>query len=594
MELLMQDNWHNQGVLVKNLLKEWLGQLNELPSGIIAVEDTGEIIFINRVAGSLLQIHPPHAIHKLVQEVSPNSRVMEVFATGKAKHRILYSFGNKKYKASIIPICLKEEVIAALEFIEDHTEMIKLTEEITKLQKRYSYLETIINESFEELGAVDKNGCLVYISKKSASNLGVEPSAALGRNINELTKSCLLPKVARTGIPEVSKIKRPNKEPVPVMVTPLYHNKELEGAVCKSIFSSLHEAHDFMDRIFNIPENNKLLRKKDEPKITNLSFEDIIGNSKEILRLKHEAARAAHGNSNILLLGETGTGKEIFAHAIHSESDRKSGSFVRVNCAGIPENLLEAELFGYEEGAFTGARKGGKPGKFELADKGTLFLDEIGDMRMVMQAKILRVLQDHEVERVGGVKVKRLDIRVIAATNKDLVTMVRKGLFREDLYYRLDVVTLQIPPLRNRAEDIPLLIKEFIPSIRNYTRSNVTRVSEKVVKLFQSYQWPGNIRQLKNILEGAMNLCNGDVIGFDELPERIKRELLDLNKADRQIPAACGAVSNLQEIEKETIIRALNSYQGNKRRTAQYLGIPRSSLYNKIKRYKIEEVEFCR
>ena len=228
---------------------------------------------------------------------------MEVFSTGKAKHGVLYSFNNNKFKANLIPICLKGEVIAALEFIEDHTEMIKVTEEITRLQKRYSYLETIINESFEELGAVDKYGRVVYISKKSAFNLGVEPSAALGRKISDLTKSCLLPKVARTGIPEVSKIERPNKQAVPVLVTPLYHNEELEGAVCKSIFSSLDEAHDFMDRIFNIPENKKILKKRNEPKINNLTFRDIIGNSKEILRLKHEAARAAHGNS----LGQSGT-----------------------------------------------------------------------------------------------------------------------------------------------------------------------------------------------------------------------------------------------------------------------------------------------
>jgi len=237
-------------------------------------------------------------------------------------------------------------------------------------------------------------------------------------------------------------------------------------------------------------------------------FDDLIGSDNEFMKIKSLAYHLSKTSSTILITGESGTGKELFAHAIHNASNRYLAPFVRINCAALPESLLEAELFGYEEGAFTGARKGGKPGKFELANGGTIFLDEIGDMPLTMQTKLLSVLQERVVERVGGTRLITTNVRVIAATNRELESMVFNKEFRQDLYYRLNVVRLRIPPLRERTADIPIIINELIYRINKQLHTNLFTISARAVQLLQNYSWPGNVRELENILERAINLAD--------------------------------------------------------------------------------------
>ncbi|MEN6382922.1 MAG: sigma 54-interacting transcriptional regulator, partial [Rectinema sp.] len=288
------------------------------------------------------------------------------------------------------------------------------------------------------------------------------------------------------------------------------------------------------------------------------------------------------------ITGESGTGKELFAQAIHNSSARCTGPFVRINCAALPDNLLESELFGYEEGAFTGARKGGKPGKFDLAKGGTIFLDEIGDMPLTMQTKLLSVLQERVVERIGGTNPIPIDVRVIAATNRDLEKMVAEQTFREDLYYRLNVVRLDIPSLRERLEDIPILVEDLIQRLNCHLRTNIHGISPPALDLLQSYRWPGNVRELENHLERAINLCHMKqqtcltVEHFPSLSSSKFSKIEILDNGQTALPDL------LDGIEEQLLKKALQESDGNKAKTAKILGIHSSALYRKLKKYDLE------
>lgn len=319
-----------------------------------------------------------------------------------------------------------------------------------------------------------------------------------------------------------------------------------------------------------------------------MSFEHILGSSQLIMEAKRLAQFASRGDSSVLLLGESGCGKEVFARTIHYESKRGNHPFIAVNCAAIPDALMESELFGYVEGAFTGAVRGGKPGKFELANGGTIFLDEIGDMSMPLQAKMLRVLQERVVERVGDTKVIPVDVRVIAATNKDLLTLVERGRFRQDLFYRLDVISIKIPPLRERPEDIPAIANGLLQHLNRICGTHVQKIASDVLKIFAHYEWPGNIRELENVLEYALNFVEADEVKVCHLPPRFSQI------SQRVVPPRSGASSRktlmefLSEFERELIRDALKACGDNRVLAAKRLGISRSALYKKMAKYSME------
>ncbi len=309
------------------------------------------------------------------------------------------------------------------------------------------------------------------------------------------------------------------------------------------------------------------------------AFEDILGNSEAITQAKNSAIRIAHSSSTVLIQGETGSGKELFARAIHDASTRNRGPFVAINCSAIPENLMESELFGYEEGAFTGARKAGRMGKFELAMNGTIFLDEIGDMPLNLQTKLLRVLQENTVERVGGNTLIPVDIRILAATNKDLEEMVAEREFRNDLYYRLNVIPLYLPALRERKDDISLMASCFLEKYNRKLGRKITSIAPEVNKVFMEYDWPGNVRELENTLEFAVNMCNENSIRMNDLPRRIKEAH---SRAESTNP-----FRTLEAIEKEAIGAALKEFE-TPEKAAEVLDIGRATIYRKIKLYSLE------
>ncbi|MFD6443018.1 sigma-54 interaction domain-containing protein, partial [Peribacillus sp. NPDC060186] len=347
------------------------------------------------------------------------------------------------------------------------------------------------------------------------------------------------------------------------------------------------EELEYGDLVYYANSLDKDKAKKKTGIKSRYSFEEIVGKSQAIERIKELAARIATSSSTVLLTGETGTGKELFAQAIHGLSTRKSHPFVPVNCAAIPDELFESEIFGYEAGAFSGAKKEGKPGKIELAQNGTLFLDEISELPYQAQGKLLRVLQEREVERLGGTGSKNVDIRIIAATNRDLKTLIQEGKFRQDLYYRLYVFELKIPSLRERPEDILPLAYYFIDYFNNKLGCNVREIEPKLQEWLSNYNWPGNVREFKAIIERGMNIVEGQTLTVDSIyftSNLILHE--EAEETESSFPSSLDEVVGKAEIS--AIQRALKESNGDRSLAAQKLKIHIASLYRKIAKYKLK------
>ncbi|WP_054030569.1 sigma-54-dependent Fis family transcriptional regulator [Desulfatitalea tepidiphila] len=313
----------------------------------------------------------------------------------------------------------------------------------------------------------------------------------------------------------------------------------------------------------------------------NVTFDQIIGQSREFTSALSYAQKAADSDSNVLLLGESGVGKDLFAQAIHNASDRSKEPFFAINCAALPKELISSELFGYEDGAFTGARKGGNPGKFELADQGTVFLDEIGEMPLDMQASLLRLLEEGTVVRLGGKEVIPVNVRIIAASNKNLLEEVKNGNFRLDLYYRLGVMDIRIPPLRNRKDDIPGLVTHFIKSIGPKLGKSVLGVDDKAMALLLNYDWPGNVRELSNAIERAINLSSKTLLTADDFS-------LEIGKQTQAVPASMDFRTTKMNMEDQLIRTCLLKHNNNRVKAAEELGINRATLYRKMAKYSIK------
>lgn len=443
--------------------------------------------------------------------------------------------------------------------------------------------EIIAENDYEAIIFVDREGIIRWINKGYTDFIQLSQQDCIGRFVKDIFPQSKLLEVMQCGKPQYGDLWELGGQQLIVHRWPIYRNGELVGCLGKSVFrDQLDLAKKFVQRLQKLEKElhgyRNALARESKAKYTT---EQIIGRSEKMARLRAKILRIARTSSTVLITGESGTGKELIAHAIHNASDRSHMPFVRVNCTTIPEELLESELFGYEEGAFTGARKGGKLGKFELAQGGTIFLDEIGDISRTMQAKLLRVLQEREIERVGGTHSISVNVRVIAATNRNLEEMIRHQLFREDLYYRLNVVLLQPPPLRERKEDIPLLAEHLLRKICHRLATAEKKVHPEVIELFQNYDWPGNVRELENMLEQAVNLSDADVLTPLDFPALLRRISFRSKKEQRPLGEALAAA------EKDILVNALLQTGNNKKEAARLLGIHRSVLYRKLARYNL-------
>jgi len=429
--------------------------------------------------------------------------------------------------------------------------------------------EAVIRSITEGVFTVDKDWRITCFNRAAEKITGVSKSEAMGQKCHEVFKSnickdaCAMQYTIETGRPVANLtayITGRKGGQVPVSVsTALFrdNNGEVMGGV--ETFRDLRQVEE--------------LQKKVEEKY---SFEDIISKNKKIREILDILPTVATSESSVLITGETGTGKELFARALHNLSGRAKKSFIAVNCGGFPETLIESELFGYEAGAFTGAVKA-KPGRFKLAEGGTLFLDEIGDLPSLFQVKLLRVLQEKAYEPLGGVQTQKADVRIVAATNRNLETMVAEGTFRQDLYYRVNVIKLEIPPLRHRMEDVPLLIDHFLEHFSTLHNKDINGVSPRALNILMSHNYPGNVRELDNIIEHGCVLCQGGTIRAENLPDWIHRPTETL-----------GADLSLEEVEKQFIISVLKKNDWNRLATANDLKIHKTTLFRKIKKLGIQ------
>lgn len=449
-----------------------------------------------------------------------------------------------------------------------------------------SMMEKIFDPIPVPIILLGKDTKVIMINQVFADFLGYPKEKIIGREVIEVDKHSRFPYVFKNKKAEIAwKHRFENGH------TAIVHRIPILDEAGRVLYGFGLVLFQDVEEFKDIIQKNKLLETEislyknqlKEIQGAKYSWDNIVGESERMVQAKYMGRRAAQTSSNVLLLGKSGTGKELFAHAIHNGSNRSYYPFVKINCAAIPSELLESELFGYEEGAFTGAKKGGKIGKFELANGGSIFLDEIGDMPLKMQAKLLRILQEKEVERVGSNKYQKIDVRVIAATNQDLKELVAKGEFREDLYYRLNVMSIEIPSLNERGNDVEQLAHRLLNKLSNQMGKYVKHFSTNALDYLLSHNWPGNVRELENVLERAINLTDSDTILPVHLPVYITQSTKKTSK---------GPIRSLKEVvedtEKEAIVRCLEYTQGNKLKTAKLLSISRSSLYDKIEKYGLE------
>ncbi|MBG9545487.1 Fis family transcriptional regulator [Cytobacillus firmus] len=465
-----------------------------------------------------------------------------------------------------------------------------LSKYLYKLRQQHNSegaLGAILESAYEGIAVVDENGILQEFNEAYSRFTGIKREDAIGRHVTEVIDNTHLHETVKTGIAERGVLQNIQGHDMVVHRIPLWKEGRIAGAIGMLIFEGVTEVYKIYEKLQENQDAKPDLFTKKKENDSRVTLDQIIGTSEGITEVKRLARKAARTVATVLITGESGTGKEMFAKSIHHLSPFSTGPFISVNCGAIPEHLFESELFGYEEGAFTGAKKGGKPGKFELADNGTIFLDEIGEMPLVMQTKLLRVLQEKEAERVGGVKKYQINVRIIAATNRNLMHMVETGEFREDLYYRLNIIQLHIPPLRERKKDIPVLLVHYLKEICERYQVPGKLFTSEAVNAFVQHPWRGNIREMVNTVEQLVTLVDGKVIDYHHLPEMLKKPEPVLKKEN---PAA-GSIEEAKLLgsqrESEIILDALRSAGGNKSRAADLLGIHRTTLYQKLKKHRI-------
>jgi len=453
-----------------------------------------------------------------------------------------------------------------------------------KTERMMNQMMYLVDYSYEAICVIDTEG-IVFVWNRSCENLyDIKRKDIVGKNISEYFPNAMGLKVLGTKKPVKNALHRPRKDSyVIINAFPIYIEGEFTGVVTTD--RDVTEINNLANDLDKANEAIAMLESQIK-EISGDNFKNIIGNSIKINDCIKVAKQIAKTETSILVTGESGTGKELFARAIHDYSGRK-GMFVPVNCSSIPSELFESEMFGYVEGAFTGARKKGKAGLFELANGGTIFLDEIGEMPLQMQSKLLRVLQERRLRRIGDEKSIPIDIRVISATNKNLADMVDEKTFRDDLYYRLQVVNIELPPLRERQNDIILLARHFLNEMAEKNNRRIPELDRDVLEALRTYPWKGNIRELKNVIEYIVVVCGEDGLAtLDTLPANMTTEKtkigLDVEYIDTDLNKA------VQNLEINRISTVLKECGGNRKKAAQMLNIPRTTLYYKMDQYKIK------
>lgn len=549
--------------------------LESIPMGIIVIDTDSNITSMNQYALNMIEKPLEAVVYKHVTDIIPTTELPIVIETKKKHIGKIQHINNKIVIVNRSPIISDSKVLGAIGVFQDISELVGMRELNEKFQK-------ILEASHDLICFVDEQSKISYVNPAYETNLKIAAKDILGCDLTDISPHGYRMQVFTSKLPLDNKLHTKNGVDILSTVQPIFIDNIFKGVI--SISKTVYQIKDIASMLEKSEEElNYYKAELKRHTQLNGNFEDIIGQKNTLRDALIIADKASSTTSTVLVRGESGTGKELIAKAIHNNSSRKDKPFVRVNCAAIPENLLESELFGYEKGAFTGAIKS-KPGKFNIADGGTIFLDEIGDMPKSMQVKLLRVLQEKEFESIGSVYTQKVDTRIIAATNRNLEEMLKTGEFREDLYYRLNVIAITLPPLRKRKEDINLLVEHFIKKICLKLGKHIDAIDKNSLQLLQEYHWPGNIRELENIIERAINMCDSSTISIKDLPMYITN--IESNKSGLINYRENEDLLKLEDYEKEIISLAMNKYKSYNK-VGQILGVTHRTVSLKCKKYGI-------
>ncbi len=591
--------------------------VEHLQDAVLSVDLEHRVITYNQAAETLFGISRKEVIGNWLGAILPelNADFSLTIKQGEVRESKKILLKNAAVIGSFIPLREWGNITGAMAVLKDITSFEQVAKELETTKKLERTLQSALGLSYDGVLITNEQGIVTMVNAAFLELYGLEYESVVGRPAAVVAPELPIQQVLAAKERIEGEIRDIAGKKCVITLHPIVQSGRSEGVIAKLIFHRLDQWKDVFRRLEQLESELTYYRGELNRITKENAFDRIVSQNGQMNSVKKEAYLAAKGFSTILICGESGTGKELFAEAIHEASGR-TGKFIKVNCAAIPSELLEAEFFGYVEGAFTGARKGGKPGKFELADRGTLFLDEIGDMPPALQAKLLRVLQEQEFERIGDTKTRAVDVRIVAATNQNLRQLVKEGKFREDLYYRINVIQITIPPLRERLDDIPLLCEHFIKKLNQKMNKKVIGITPETLQLLQAHSWPGNVRELENVLERAMHLGSGSWIESRHLPQELhspsfSRSSKKEKRTEEMIqspglskpesfeplqPSIQHTINHrdlLAHVEKQVILQALEQAGGNRSLAAQKLGISRTALYQKLKKYKIQsEVRF--
>jgi PAS domain S-box-containing protein len=559
--------------------------MNSAESGIVAIDEDGIIVVANRMAEDLLGIRAVESLGRNVLDIIPNTRLMDIMKSGKLLTGQKFPGKGVSLMVNYAPVIREGRVVGAVSVFQDFSRVEEISHELGVVKDLNRELGAIIHSSYDGIWVTDGEGRVLDINEAYERITGIQAKEVIGRTMQELVDEgyfdqsvtlIVMKELRSVTINQTVK----GKKQILVTGNPIFDD---EG----KLFRVVTNVRDVTELV-NLREQLTLEKeqsRKYEAELTHLRSLQVrdsclVFRSKPMTQIVEIAVKMANIDSTLLITGESGTGKELVAKLVHRQGKGEASPFISINCAAIPEQLLESELFGYEGGAFTGAKKEGKPGLFELAHNGTLFLDEVAELPLNLQVKILRAIQDKEITRVGATKTIPVNVRIIAATNRDLAKMLREGTFREDLYYRLMVVPLHVQPLRSRKDDIPLLVRHFLDEFNQHFGYEKT-LSPEVLDRLVNYPWPGNVRELKNVIERMMVMAPGNEIGMESIPESIHTR--------KYVPRQGARLKDaVEETERYLIEEAYREHRSWKK-VAEALGVDRTTVFRKATKYHIAE-----
>jgi PAS domain S-box-containing protein len=565
--------------------------LNATRDGITVIHPSGYIIYTNQVSRDSLGLTPGTKLEEAFPEIWPDvSRTLQDY-----RHRFGVSIHLEKahYLAKISAIHWRKNLVGALCVFENSTELENMTQQMLSFQELSRELDMIIESSYDGLWICDGQANVLRINSASERLNAIQASSVIGRNMKDLVaegfinRSATIEVIHTRGI--VNMLQKTNTgRKLMITGNPLFDSK---GNLVRVVVNerditeidSLHEELERQEALKNQYRNHMVERQ-----IVEMESRRIIARTPAMANILQQAMKASKVDATVLILGESGVGKELIAEMVHRYSNRARRPMIKINCGAIPESLLESELFGYEKGAFTGAQPNGKPGYLELAHEGVLFMDEIGELPLPSQVKLLRFLEDGQVARIGGIRPRQLNVRILAATNRNLKQMVADGRFRRDLFYRLHVIPITIPPLRERRDCILPLYRHYLEVSRRKTgRAGNFQLSKAAADALLSYSHPGNVRELVNICERIAVMGEGDIITPDDLPSDIVEKARWVPAAD-YVPLPEGTLKSiLRDTERAVIQEAFRRY-GTQEKAAQALGVDQSTIARKMKRFRRE------